>query len=184
MDNQRRSFRLDVEVGFEAKLLSEARMRSGIEELRKRPNWSATLPGALSEVDVALQALLDELRPTSPNTVAAMELLNQKLDLIRLGQHWHNNVRDLPLRRINLSATGLAFDYKHEIEVGRAMQLTLTLPSIAWSMVLYARAVSVRPLEEGGYRVALDFEYIRDEDSEQLIRFNLQQQQQVLATKD
>ena len=88
------------------------------------------------------------------------------------------------MRWVNLSATGLAFEYQSTIKVGRAMRCTLTLPSLVWTMQLFARVVSSRPLPEGGYKVCLDFEYIRDEDSEQLIRFNLQEQQKsIFVTK-
>ncbi|HEA25696.1 MAG TPA: PilZ domain-containing protein, partial [Ectothiorhodospiraceae bacterium] len=117
----------------------------------------------------------------APKAAGAIMLLNQKVDLIRMDQHWNENVKELPLRRINLSATGMAFDGQSEVEVGRVMHCTLTLPSLAWTMQLYARVISSRLLAEGGHQVCLDFEYIRDEDREQLIRFNLRQQQQSLA---
>jgi hypothetical protein len=181
MANQRRSFRLDVEIGFEAKLLSEEKLKSGIAQLKGRPSWDATLPSAMSEIDAALVGLINNLRRTAPKAAGAIELLNQKIDLIRLGQHWSENVRELPLRWVNLSATGMAFEYQSPLEEGRAMQCTLTLPSLAWTMQLFSRVVSSRSLEKGGYSVCIDFEFIRDEDREQLIRFNLQQQQQSLA---
>lgn len=180
MGNQRRSFRLDVEIGLEAKLISEEKLVSGIAQLKRRPNWNATLPSALNEVDAALASLLRELRLTAPKAAGAIELLNQKVDLMRLGQSWEQNVQELPVRRVNLSATGLAFEYQSSIEVGRAMRCTITLPSLVWTMQLFARVISARPLPEGGYKICLDFEYIRDEDSEQLIRFNLQEQQKTL----
>ena len=181
MDNQRRSFRLDVEIGLEIKQLSEAALKSGIAELKRRPNWNATLPSALNEVDIALAAILTDLKRTAPKAAGAILLLNQKIDLIRLGQHWDEKVKELPQRWVNLSATGLAFEYKSAMEVGRAMQCTLTLPSIAWTLQLYARVVSSRKQSADSYKICLDFEYIRDEDSEQLIRFNLLEQQQLLA---
>ena len=180
MDNQRRSFRLDVEVGFEARLVSEEALQRGIIELKQRPNWNATLPSALNEIDIALQSLLEELGRTAPKAAGAIGLLNQKVDLLRLGQHWDDELRQLPQHWINLSATGLAYQHDAEIDRGQAVHCTLTLPSIAWSMQLYARVVSSRA-EGDGYRICTDFEYIRDEDSEQLIRFNLLQQQQQLA---
>lgn len=182
MANQRRSFRLDVEIGFEGKLVSEVRLKSGIAELKRQPAWNAALPSAMNEIDVALAGALKELKITAPKAAGAIELLNQKLELLRLGQHWRENVKSLPLRQVNLSATGMAFDYNSQVEEGRAMACTLTLPSLAWTMQLYARVISSRPAAEGGYKVCLDFEFIRDEDSEQLIRFNLLEQQQRLAT--
>lgn len=181
MENQRRSFRLDVEVGFEAKLISEAAMKSGIAKLKHRPDWNATLPSVLGEVDIALNNLLDELARTAPKAAGAISLLNQKVDLIRLGQHWSERVKELPMRRINLSATGLAFDYKESLEKGQVMECTLTLPTLAWTMTLYARVITIREEATGHYKICLDFEFIRDEDREQLIRFNLLRQQQLLA---
>ena len=181
MQNQRRSFRLDVEVGLESRLIGEEALQEGIAKLRRQPAWNATLPSALGAIDRALDALLGDLRRTAPKAAGAIELLNQKVDLLRLGQHWQERVKELPLRRVNLSATGLAFDDASPLETGRAMHCTLTLPTMGWTMELYARVVSSRPLPEGGYKVCLDFEFIREEDSEQLIRFNLQQQQQYLA---
>lgn len=182
MENQRRSFRLDVEIGFEGKLLSEERLKSGIAQLKRQPLWNATLPSVMHELDAALADALKELKITAPKAAGAIELLNQKVDLLRLGQHWNESVKELPLRRVNLSATGIAFDYKTPVEVGRAMQCTLTLPSLAWTLQLFARVISSRPMAEGGYKVCLDFEYVRDEDSDQLIRFNLLEQQQRLIT--
>ena len=180
MDNQRRSFRLDVEIGFEAKLVSEKALQQGIAELKRQPNWNAALPSALGGIDAALQALLEDLGRTAPKAAGAIELLNQKVDLMRIGQHWEDKVQELPMRQLNLSATGLAFEYKSKIEIGRAMQCTLTLPGLAWTMRVYARVVSSRELPDSGFMVCLDFEFIREEDREQLIRFNLQQQQQSL----
>ena len=181
MGNQRRSFRLDVEIGFEATLVSEEKLQQGIAELQRQPDWHATLPSTLNGIEAALQELLDDLGRTAPKAAGAIALLNQKVDLLRLGQQWQERVEQLPMRQVNLSATGLAFEYPSEIEVGRPMQCNLTLPGLAWSMVLYARVVTSRQQPSGDYMVCLDYEFIRDEDSEQLIRFNLLQQQQQLA---
>jgi hypothetical protein len=182
MENHRRSFRLDVEIGFEGKLVSEAKLKSGIARLKRQPTWNAVLPSAMHEIDAALVSALKELKITAPRAAGAIELLNQKVDLLRLSQHWSESVKELPLRRVNLSATGIAFDYKSPVEVGRAMHCTLTLPSLVWTLQLFARVISCRPVPEAGYKVCLDFEYIRDEDGEQLIRFNLLEQQQRLVT--
>ena len=181
MGNQRRSFRIDVEIGFEAKIVSEESLQQGIAELKRQPDWDATLPSALRGIDGALQELLDDLGRTAPKAAGAIALLNQKLDMVILGQQWEEKVKELSLRQVNLSATGLAFEYKQPIEVGRAMRCTLTLPQLSWTMVLYARVVNTRSLPDGGNTICLDYEFIREEDSEQLIRFNLLRQQQQLA---
>lgn len=181
MANQRRSFRLDVEIGLETELIGEELLQSGVAELRRRPAWNATLPSALNAIDETLDELLAELSLTAPKAAGAIGLLNQKVDLLRLGQHWGERVRQLPIRRVNLSATGLAFEETSPIEAGRAMHCSITLPTLGWSMELYARVITSRPTGDGRYKVCLDFVYIREEDSEQLIRFNLQQQQQALA---
>ena len=181
MGNQRRSFRIDVEVGFEAKIVSEESLQQGIAELQRQPDWDATLPSALRGIDGALQELLDDLMRTAPKAAGAISLLNQKLEMIRLEHQWREKVNDLPIRQINLSATGLAFEYKQPIEVGRPMRCTLTLPQLSWTMVLYARVVNARLTPDGDYYICLDYEFIREEDSEQLIRFNLLRQQQNLA---
>lgn len=181
MGNQRRSFRIDVEVGFEAKIVSEEALQQGIAELRRQPSWDTALSSTLRGIDGALQELIDDLARTAPKAAGAIALLNQKLDMVRLGQQWQERVKELPLRQVNLSATGLAFDYKQPIEVGRAMQCTLTLPDLSWTMVLYARVVNTRPTPNGDVTICLDYEFIREEDSEQLIRFNLLRQQQQLA---
>ena len=181
MENQRRSFRLDVEIGFSYELLTDEAVETGIVELRQRPNKDATLPGAVMEIDQALMLALAELRITAPKAAGVIELLNRKVDMLRVTQPWQEPLQDMPLRQVNLSATGLAFEQDMAIAEGQGVLCNITLNSIAWSMQLYARTISSRPIPEGGFKVCLDFLYIRDEDREQLIRFNLLQQQQHLA---
>ena len=183
MDNQRRSFRLDVEVGFEVELISEEELQEGITRLKMHPDWSTALLNGLNEVDNALQAVLDDLRKTAPKAAGAIELVNRKIDLLRAGDALGEKVQDLPLQQVNLSATGLAFEYQSAMDVGVPARCMLTLPNLGWTMELYARVVSVRLVDGGLHKVCLDYEFIRAEDSEQLIRFNLLQQQMLLGEK-
>lgn len=183
MNNQRRSFRIDVEVGFQADVISEDEMRQGISDLRNRPDLNATMLNSLNELDGMIVLALEDLRTTAPRAAALVELLNKKIDLLRVRESLADQVQELPLRQVNLSATGLAFEEREPVEVGEPVYCKLTLPSLGWTMDLYARVVSVRLVEGGMHKVCLDYEFIRDEDSEQLIRFNLLQQQQLLGEK-
>lgn len=180
-ENQRRSFRLDVEIGFGEKIITEEELKRGIVRLRGKPDWSLTLRNSMAEIDEALNAVLMDLRRTAPRATSAIELVNRKVDLMFAAQQLGDRIKDLPIRHVNLSATGLAFVHTSEIELGTPMHCDLTLPSTGWGMEVYARVVSVREEGEGVFKICLDFEFIRDEDSEQLIRFNLQQQQQHLG---
>lgn len=183
MDNQRRSFRIDVEVGFQIEVVTEDEMRSGIADLKTRPDWDATLLNGLNEIDVHIMAAIEDLRATAPRAANLIDLLNKKVDMLRAGQALGERVQELPLRQVNLSATGLAFEEQEPMAVGAPLHGMLTLPSIGWTMEIYARVVSVRLVENGMHKVCLDYEFIRNEDTEQLIRFNLQQQQQLLNEK-
>lgn len=165
-------------------MISEETLKQGIAELQNRPQADANLLAAYSEIDAQFSVLLQDLRATAPRAAAALELLNQKIDLMRVDMHWQEHVKRLPLRQVNLSATGMAFDYKVSLDEGRALHCNMTLPSIAHSMELYARVISSRRQENGGFRIGLDFEFLRDDDSEQLIRFTLHEQQQALCHDD
>lgn len=126
-------------------------------------------------VDEALLPLLDVLR-----------WMDFKIDLIL--HHMRQREFDLhfpnQIETSDISGSGLGFLSPGKLEVGQAIIVAISLPSLPWRQV-YACGEVVRAHDKPGQEplYGVKFTQISDADRERLIRFTFEQQRRELAKR-
>lgn len=88
---------------------------------------------------------------------------------------------------VNLSATGMRFDFDEEVRVGDIMEVKMVLPTYPPVAILtYGEVVRVREVEKGGrtvYETALKFTEMTEEVREEIIQYTLKRQREVIKRR-
>ena len=112
----------------------------------------------LDQIDSVNQQLAAALSAESPTIARALQLMNQKLDLIT-GAFYDAMVESmLPSpARVNISESGLSFYARERIPPGTHLHLSLSHPDIAFHLAATARVVYSEDEDLEGFRTGAYF---------------------------
>ncbi len=112
-----------------------------------------TLLSMNREIQYGIAALHDQ----EPSVAKLLEQINHKLDLI--ADDTSSSIYGPSLRRVNLSYSGLAFEWNSAISQKSDIRLTLTLPPENRKLAIIAHVLSCEPTNTGGrYLIRCRFE--------------------------
>ncbi len=178
--DRRKFFRLDDKVNLSFELLTEEEMPSRINELTFGLT-DLTVLTRMSSITQQLAATLHRIDQREPDIADYLRGLNEKIELLAQSYLSKNSeLTDLPKQIANLSAGGIAFTVDEAIELGAPLEVKLLLFPSYTGILVIGRVVSCDPSDIGGYQVRIDFEYIRDNDRDALIRHILRRQGELL----
>ncbi len=189
--DRRDYFRVDDKVFIEYEVVSDHQMSVGVQELARGSSGELGLSAALLRMEGELTAVLSTMEPKAPEAARAIGLINNKINalvsLLPVLQNPENNLLTKPVRRCNLSASGIAFPNNEELPTGTKLLLRMVLPPSYYYVVAYAeviRCTPARKLKEGGkYNVAVRFTFLLDRYREILIRHSFMREKQVLKER-
>lgn len=177
IQERRRFFRIDDEVGLSVYELSdEGYGGKTIDDSEQQIEHQLTLERKIRQA-------LAALRPSSPQIAQALELLNQKINLLR---HDSDTAGlSYALTRVNLSACGIAFNHEHEYPIGTQLMLNIFLqPQHSLIRVQgYVASVQRGDNVDEPFYTRVDFVGLHNEFQEQLIQHLVQRQGQLLRQK-
>lgn len=174
MTNQerRRYFRVDDEVALTLVALSED---YGGETVDKSAELNEQVHASL---EIQLRQALADVRIKSPDIAHALDLINQKINLI----HNHEVASDLTpvVKPVSLSACGIAFRWHESIGVGEQVLLHLFLLPMHHLVKTEAQVVALEPNPDPQssepFILRLDFVGITPMYQEMLIQHVVQRQ--------
>ena len=174
MTNQerRRYFRVDDEVALTLVALSED---YGGETVDKSAELNEQVHASL---EIQLRQALADVRIKSPDIAHALDLINQKINLI----HNHEVASDLTpvVKPVSLSACGIAFTWHESIGVGEQVLLHLFLLPMHHLVKTEAQVVALEPNPDPQssepFILRLDFVGITPMYQEMLIQHVVQRQ--------
>lgn len=181
-DERRRYFRIEDDVFFLFRILDETE-RTKLENRIKIGD--ALCPDQyymFLQLETEISDYIHKLKGKEPELSYAMELLNRKINIISKGPPTQKNecsVFDCEVETINLSGCGLACMSPEAVKAGEVLELQLVLlPENAYicciGRVTNCGEVSLSPngphLAEKPFRVGINYETIRPEDSEKIIQ--------------
>lgn len=174
---RRRFFRIDDEVGLSVYEMSdEGYGGKTIDESEQQIEHQLAL-------ERKIRQSLAALRPSAPQVAQALELLNQKINLLR---HDADTAGlSYALTRVNLSACGIAFNHEREYPIGTQLMLNIFLQPQHSLIRVQGYVASVQTgndLAEPFY-TRVDFVGLHNEYQEQLIQHLVQRQGQLLRQK-
>jgi len=180
-DERRQSFRIENPVALVYKVVSEEEVQQNAAEIKQ----GGFLPGGMSAtlfgMEAELKGRISRVRQKSMEVAQSLELLNNKLNalinLMPLLQEQEENIFQQPMRKTNVSATGIAFVNEEELAEGAFLYLRLVLAPDYYYIAAYAKVVRCQPMRNPrdgfSYRVAVDFTLISDPHRELLVKYTM-----------
>lgn len=150
------------------------------EQFQSRFGDHLSLPSTLEYLSRESQVPLRLIQRDYPEVAKYLEILERKIQL--LAQAFmisHHHLIDQPTCKVNLSASGIAFDAEQAIAQGQVLELKLVIPPALVGILTFGKVIYCQP-GDGRYRVGVDFLALRDQDREFLIRHIIKRQLSLL----
>lgn len=177
--NERRGFfRIDDDVHLEYEVVNDDEYNNAKQILNEVHESAFALSANFATLNHDNNYLLNNIRRTAPEVSQYLDLLNQKIDA--LSQHLLEDCvapTEDNLVSVNISASGIAFNTTENLTKNQAMKLRIILLPEKIGIQAYGRIIDSKPdTENKGFIASLDFEHIRNDDTELMIKHNLNKQ--------
>ncbi|MFT4632210.1 MAG: hypothetical protein ACI8PP_000348 [Candidatus Pseudothioglobus sp.] len=195
---RRRYFRIEdlMAIRYEALTVSEALQRE-----QQMQSTDYLPPNHLQVVERQLQLLIDKLRVQNPEVAGAIDLLNQKFNLLK-----DRNVDDfiasgvssgataefqsgipkgnVRLRRqVNISACGVSFEDAQRQDIGQHLLLDITLLPSDLQVTTLGVVIGCHHVLNDEWTVRVEFYGMNSEDEELLVQHIVKRQGRLLAAR-
>lgn len=175
--NQRNYFRIDVQLGVSYQILDQQAYQQHQQEHR--------LQHLQDHQQQALEhKILSKIRRVEsryPELGEILTLLNQKIEQLGSGSGELTPLEgdESEPRPVNISASGIAFFQDISLSLGTHLEIILTLyPDIEEIKLfgLVVDCVEQKTAETEHYKIGVEFEYLVEEDREELVQYIMHQQ--------
>jgi hypothetical protein len=181
---RRRFFRIDDEVCLEYDLISEQEYSQAPGELEQIKQTPFGLSADFASLNFEYNPVLNSIKSAHPEIGQYFDFLNRKLDALsqRLLEE------DIPCeqssrRLVNISASGIAFRCTDKLEDNQPLRIRLVLLPEKVGIMVFGRALRNHQTDADSDLISIDFEHIRYEDQELMIKHNLNRQMQELRQR-
>ena len=182
---RRRYFRIDDEVCLEYDIITEEEYANAETELVQIQQSSFALSADFATLNYEYNPILNSIKTTYPEIGQYFDFLNRKLDALSHHLLEEEIPCDESTRQIvNLSASGIAFSCDQQLGENQPLRIRLVLLPEKIGIVVFGRVQHCEKRDsEDLYRICIDFEHIRFDDQELMIKHNLNKQMQELRQK-
>lgn len=184
-EERRRFFRIDDSMGVAYRCLgSEEALVFARQSREQGSNFDYA-----ANFDNRIQTLLDACRVQSPIAAELVDLLNKKLNFMVQQLDIDSGLIQsiaYSMKRVNVSACGMAFTVLEALPVGQSVQLDILLHPSELHVMTMAAVVACEPMDEVDeqgrqqYFVRMDFMEINNSDQELLIQHIVKRQSALL----
>ena len=183
---RRRFFRIEDEICLEITVVTEQEYGNAQQDLTKTQQTAFSLSANFATMNHDYLPMMNSIRSAYPEIAQYLDLINRKMD--SLSQHLLDE--ELPCadnnkHKVNISASGIALDSTQSYSINQPLKLRLVLLPEKIGLELYGRVVNTQAASgtDDKTHISIDFEFLRNEDQELLIRHNLNKQMQELREK-
>ncbi|MDJ0861216.1 MAG: PilZ domain-containing protein [Gammaproteobacteria bacterium] len=179
---RRRYFRVEDRIILQHRPLADDERGPLVEELRDHSQSRHLLASSFASTSQQMQGVLRKVQEREPDVALYLQALNEKIDLLaRQLALETTELSKQPPRWVDISAAGLCFEAPDPIQIGQLVELKMLLaPSFDYVRAI-GRVVRCAEADRGTlFRVAVDFDYLRDDDRELLVQHVLRKQTSVL----
>jgi hypothetical protein len=181
-DERRRFFRIDDEVILEFQAISETQYSKADEELEEIQNSAFGLSADFATLNHEYNPVLHSIKNHLPEVAHYFELINSKLD--KLSHHILDRelITQGPVtQNVNLSAAGIAFECSETFTDNQPMKIRLVLLPEKIGILVFGRVR--RKISDKKNLLCIDFEHLRYNDQELMIKHNLNRQMEELRQR-
>ena len=172
-------FRINDDVVLTYHLIDDESYRQ-LEQKESNSEVSGfTLKARFAAIDQSLRPVMNRLQQHSEDLATCLNAIDEKLSMLAEALFTaENDVEDLPSQEVNLSAGGISFHVQKPVEPESILQLKmLLLPSrigiVSYARVVYCQRVKGYEIGRFPYKVGVEFQHMREEDSDLIIRHML-----------
>jgi len=185
--DKRRFFRISDTINLLFRLIdSEEARRHSLASDRILESCSLTTAMSILNREAAL--LAPRLERRDPEMFEYLKIIDNKINLLTQSLSSNDNdFSDNDRREVNLSASGIAFTHEQAIPVGTMLELKMLLTSSLVVIVAIARVVQCKaPTDKDSrvYTICTEYENLREEDRELLVKHVMKKQMQQLRDKN
>jgi len=186
-EDRRGFFRIDDEVNLSYKKIDEKQLHEPHPVSDNILN-SCSLSTALETVSQESATLLHRLDKILPEVADYLRLIDTKIDLLAQAITMQGfQVKENNTRKVNISATGIAFGCEDALQKGDYLEIKILLTSCMRVIVTYGRVVHCQnsPSSDSRYPyfVGVNFIDMKEEDREMLIKYVVKEQLQQIRDK-
>jgi len=179
---RRRFFRIDDAINLYYKVVDEQDVIAASKMSDDVLN-NCSLVTALDMLDQESRMLMFRVEKNEPEIAEYLKTLDSKINL--LAQAVMRQGKDFSEGNVfntNISASGLAIEIEHSIEVGEYLEIKLLLTSCIAVILVYGRVVYCKENDHKNasmpYQVGIDYINLNDQDREILIKHIVKRQMQ------
>ncbi len=178
---RRRYFRVHDHIILEYQPLAESEREEIIKALRDDNPSRHLIASSFSSTSQQMQYVLRKIQEREPEIALYLQTLNEKMDLLarQLAMETTELTQRTP-RRVDISAAGVCFEAAEPVEPGQLMDLKMMLfPSLDYIRAVgrVVRCAETRETPQApGFSIAVDFDYLRDDDRELLVQHVVKKQ--------
>lgn len=184
-DKERREFfRINDEIFLDFDIIQIEEYNSAPSLLAKLNENSFSLSADFATLNNNIHPVLNNITQLHPDIAQYLQFLNQKIDslshqlLIK-----ETSFDETKVINANLSASGMMFVTQKNLEVDQLLRLELVLLPEKIGILIFGKIITVNE-EKDLKQVAVEFEHIRFEDQELMIKHNLNKQMNELREKN
>ena len=166
----RGAFRIDDNVLLSLRVIPDDQRD---EALRRFPEKLAELQ-ALNSFSDSTQVLTDQfalVRRRYPEIAKYLQVLDDKINTLARRQFTTCSIiPDLSWHEVNISATGIRFNYEKQLKLGAYLELRLQLTQVSKYILAYGKIVRCEQAEDNPdlNTIAVEFSHINIEDRESI----------------
>lgn len=187
-EDRRRFFRVPDELPLHLVPLDAAGVEHLLEEIAAEGETRFGLAASFAATTSQMEHVLNRIREQSADVALYLQSINQKLDAVaRVMLLEEERVAHLETMEVDLSASGLGVTWPVTLEIGQAVRVELVTPAASARVLALGRVTRCEPAaapgEGGGFRVAVDFERIRDHDEDLIMQEVMRRQAALLRER-
>lgn len=192
MQDRRQFYRISDLLVLNYKVVQEETLTEAAQLVERGRLDRNNVHSLLLFMDSRLQGVISKIGQDDPAAAEALDLLNKKIGLLErmlnatseYGSK-HEALEHEQTQEVNISAGGLAFTGRNPLAEGAHLELELALSPAYRFIRCYGRVISCRAGEESSdlFNIAVEFEYIDEEDREFLIQHIFKRQSEELRKR-
>lgn len=184
-EERRDFFRIEDEVYLEVEKISAEEYQSAPETLDNLHNDSFSLSADFATLNNSLHPVLNNIKQLHPDIAQYLESLNNKIDSLgELLLHKSSAYDESKRIKANISASGIMFESDHIHTVGDLLKLEIVLFPEKIGVLIFGKVIKTSESTDKKQNLSVEFEHIRTEDQELMIKHNLNKQMIDLREKN
>ncbi|HHH44823.1 MAG TPA: PilZ domain-containing protein [Gammaproteobacteria bacterium] len=184
-DERREYFRIEDEIALDYRLIDRDEAGRLQEKIQSRVVDRFTAASSFAATTRQMTHVMHKVQSDSPELARCLQMLDQKLNMIaQLFVSEEMGLNEQPSREVNLSAGGVAFRARHEIDVDSLLELRMVLfPSLV-GILTVSRVIHCERINDDNrhfpWQIAVVYEHLRESDREHLVRHIMAKETQQL----